>query len=462
MFFLKINKKNLTKYGDRKRSLILNLIQTNEIIEASKMTNNKKRKNKSSNTGKPPLPIKRKLNNEVEDNTSKMEYQKSETTKSTYEECSINNEQNHNKVSFTYGIEKLDKNTTKYQSRDSGPFVVFAKKENIKEISLAKDLNKSGIVNIMNIYKINENLAKIIFKDISNANKVIDKNSILNYEFFIPEMYTTTYGIIRGIENEIEINELKENIKAEVAITSMERLKYFDQKTKTLNETTTIKIGFRSSYLPRRVVLYEGILKEVAFFLPRPMFCTNCVTYGHTKKKCKSKIKRCTICGDDQKLDDQHLCKGNNCRFCLDPHITNSKLCDERKTQIKIKNLMTTKKIAYRDAKKITMERLNTAQNIDSSIVNFPNLSYNTSRINNINKMNNILQKQKDQNSYLTNVLNQIKQKLSTQKPNDVGNDIILMEITAICHEMQETQSYAQVVEENIIETAKNQITIQN
>lgn len=203
-------------------------------------------------------------------------------------------------------------------------------------------------------------------------------------------MYTTTYGVIRGVELEIDIQEIIENIRAEVQITSVERLKTFDTTTKQVKDTTTIKIGFRISYLPRRVILFDGLLKEVNFFLPRPMFCTVCIiNYGHMKKKCRSRIKRCPVCGDD--VDDQnaHSCMGPNCRFCFTNHITNSKDCEERKIQIKIRNTMTIKKTTYRDAKKVVAEKLNL--NIERDVTNFPNLSINTSRLNNLNKMNEVV-----------------------------------------------------------------------
>lgn len=192
---------------------------------------------------------------------------------------------------------------------------------------------------------------KIIFRDRVNANRTFDSELLRKYEFFIPEMYTTTYGVIRNIELEIDITEIMENIRAEVPITKVERLKSFDSTTKVLTDTTTIKIGFRSSFLPRRVVLFDGLLKEVNFFLPHPMYCSDCVNYGHMKKKCRSKVKRCPICGDDI-VNNEHSCLGPNCRFCLNKHITNSKDCDERKVQIKIRNTMTVRKTTYIEKQK--------------------------------------------------------------------------------------------------------------
>lgn len=328
-------------------------------------------------------------------------------------------------------------NQAKYTTRDNGPFVVFAKKDKIKEVTLARDLKNAGIKNLNNIYKINENMAKIVFSDRENANKLINSQSISkDCTFFIPEMYTTAYGVIKNIETEIDLTELQENIRAEVPITSIERLKSFNPTTKTSEDTTIIKIGFRASYLPRRVILYEGLIKEVTFYLPRPMFCTSCVSYGHTKKKCRSRKLRCNVCGEELDNDNQHKCQGQNCRFCLNNHITNSRNCEERLIQIKIRNTMTTRKTTFREAKKLVAERLNIIP-IDTSITNFPNLSINTARINHTNKFNEILRDIKTKHDNLTVILDKIKLNLSNVRSGHPGNDVILMEISNILLEHQ-------------------------
>lgn len=333
----------------------------------------------------------------------------------------------------------------KYSERDNGPFVVFAKQENIKELSLARNLKNAGITNIHNIYRVNESMLKIIFKDKVNANKALDVQQLLGCECFVPEMYTNTYGVIKNIDIEIELEEISDNIKAEVPIISLERIKSYNHTTKTLNDTSFVKIGFRASYLPRRVFLYEGLIKDVTYYLPKPMFCTQCISYGHMKKRCHSRIKRCAVCGEPLEENLDHQCKGQNCRFCLNDHITNSKNCEERKIQIKIRNVMTKKKVTYREAKKLVAEKLNFVPILDTtSTIQFPNLSMNTARINNINKVNDILAKANSHIEYLTSTLDQIKQKLSNMSPSDYSNsgkcanDLILIDIAQILSEDQE------------------------
>lgn len=402
----------------------------------STSTTGGKRKNKSKENKMNKLP---KNADNVELISVKNSLQNDLTSNKSEDEDSSN--YSSTIATVTPVIQKIDpnvKSTIKYSSKDNGPFVVYAKLEKIKEVTLARDLKKVGISNIHNIYKINDNIMKIVFKDKTNANKTIDINSTsnYNYEFYIPEMYTTTYGVIRGVELEIDIQEIIDNIKAEVQITSIERLKTFDVTTKQLKETATIKIGFRASYLPRRIILFDGLIKEVNFFLPRPMFCTSCVNYGHMKKKCRSKIKRCPICGDDISDNDQHTCLGPNCRFCITNHTTNSKDCEERKIQIKIRNTMTIKKTTYRDAKKAVAEKLNL--NFERDVTQFPNLSLNTSRLNNLNKMNDVINGLKSKYESLIKIIDDIKQKLSNVIPNHPGNDQILIDILLIMREHED------------------------
>lgn len=389
--------------------------------------NNNKRKKPGE--GSPTVKMKK-----TEEDNSQANCAAEESNMSEYSSCNDSLKlqlENHKEVNNL---------TNKYSSKDNGPFVVFGKQDRIKVISLAKELKMAGVTNIVNIHKINENLAKIIFTDKFNANKCLDLQNILKCELYIPEMFTTTYGVIRDVENEIPLQEIRDNIKAECVISSVERLKSFDPISRTLSDTTTVKIGFRSTYLPRRVSLFDGILKEVSYYLPRPMFCTDCVSYGHTKKKCRSRIKRCMKCGQETKSDDNHIdiCNESNCRFCLSNHITNSKDCDERKIQIRIRNTMTKKKITYREAKKLVSDNLKLDNTIDMSPTNFPNLSINTARINHINKFNAILKDMKSYNDKLVNLIDQIKQRLSNYNQNHPGNDLILIEISQLLGNNQE------------------------
>lgn len=343
---------------------------------------------------------------------------------------------------YTMNSQANNKKPTKYSEKDNGPFVVFAKQEKIKELSLARSLKKAGIINVHNIYRVNESMLKIIFTDKINANKAIEVQKILECECFVPEMYTNTYGVIKNIDIEIDLEEIKENIRAEVPIISLERIKSFNHSTKTLNDTPFVKIGFRASYLPRRVILYDGLIKEVTFYLPKPMFCTQCISYGHMKKKCHSKIKRCAVCGDSLEENLNHQCKGQNCRFCLNDHITNSKNCEERKVQIKVRNFMTRRKVTYREAKKLVAEKFNIVPIDTTSTIQFPNLSLNTARLNNISKVNEVITKANSQIQHLKATLDQIKQKMSnitsSVSPNHSGNcsnDLILIEIAQLLSE---------------------------
>ena len=293
---------------------------------------------------------------------------------------------------------------------------------------MGREFVKLGVNNYNNIFRINNNLAKIVFHDISSANKLIGLSVHTGYEFYIPEMFTTTYGIIKFIDIDISNDELKNNLKSEYEVINVERIKRFNKNEQKLEDTHLMKIAFRSTSIPNSIVLYGGIRKKVEYYLPKPMFCTDCVSYGHTKKRCRNKIKRCPICGENI-TDNEHSCNGNNCRICLDKHITNSINCEERKIQTEIRNLMTTKKIPYKEAKSKIAKITNSE--INSDLTNFPNLSVNTSRLNHIKKADEIIRSINNEKRKLSSILEQIKNLLSNNcKGHPADNDKILMEIS--------------------------------
>lgn len=394
---------------------------SNEEIDMKNNLGNSKRKLDSPNA----TPIKKR-------STAGIKINDSETSSSSGDEGTSSNTFKSSSMEINIVNQEEIISPAKYTTKDNGPFVVYAKQEKIKETTLARVLKRSGIINIINIYRVNDNILKIMFKDKVNANRTLDCTTLHQYEFFIPEMYTTTYGVIRNVELDIDITELKGEIRAEVPITNIERIKKYDHMTKTLSDTTLIKIAFRSAYLPRKVLLYDGLVKEVNFFLPRPMFCTECVSYGHMKKKCRSKVKRCQVCGEEI-INNEHICQGQNCRFCLEKHVTNSKNCEERNIQIKIRNTMTVKKTTYREAKKIVAEKFNVIP--EKNIETFPNLSLNTARINNLSKLSEIVNDLKSKHDILINLIDSVKQKLSNVHPNHPGNDQILIEISILMQE---------------------------
>lgn len=211
-----------------------------------------------------------------------------------------------------------------------------------------------NIQNIENMYYQGKHKAIIIFKDISNANKVLRNDEIKNvlkYEFKLPEKYIKTIGIIRDIPQELSIEDIKGNLSVDkgVEILEVERIKKFNFENKIEENTNLIKLTFRSSYLPPKVRLYYAFIKT-QFFIPKPLFCVNCLKYGHFKKYCKNP-KKCRVC--TELIEDKHECSNKSkCNLCDESHLTNFKDCKIKKKEIEIKKLMVKQKKSYTEARK--------------------------------------------------------------------------------------------------------------
>lgn len=71
----------------------------------------------------------------------------------------------------------------------------------------------------------------------------------------------------------------------------------------------------------------------------------------------------------------------------------------------------------------------------DRGIENFPNLSINTARINNMSKLSEIVNDLKAKHDTLIKIIDSVKQKLSNVTPNHPGNDRILIDISLLMQE---------------------------
>lgn len=248
-----------------------------------------------------------------------------------------------------------------YSSKDKGPFNVIATKEKLHIVRLGKDLEILNINknNIENIIRLGKNRAKIICKNISDANKILRQENqienLLGYEFSIPENFIKTIGIIRNIPIEITKDELYQNLEVErgIEIMDIERIKKYNFDLKKEEDTEIIKISFRSNYLPPRVKLYYTLIKT-QFFIPKPTFCTKCLNYGHFKKYCQTPkdIFKCRTCSEI--LNETHNCsKIEKCNLCEDKHKTNDRNCIYKKNEIELKKVMIKEKKSYTEARRV-------------------------------------------------------------------------------------------------------------
>lgn len=244
-----------------------------------------------------------------------------------------------------------------YKPSDKQPFYVNVhdKQGDIDPFDLGMKLKQFKIEKIDSIKKISINKVRVTLNDWKNANKMIKLNDFAameKYELFIPSSYVLTEGIVRNIPTYLSIDEIRQNIKSSAVVTDVYRLNYWNFTSKQSLPSTTVKITFRSSKVPDEVYIYY-VATKVATFIPKPLFCQNCLSYGHFKKYCKVTYSLCKTCTGV--THDENISCEKKCKQCPLPdnksHQSYDKSCPEFKRQFKIKETMTVNKITFNEAK---------------------------------------------------------------------------------------------------------------
>ena len=153
-----------------------------------------------------------------------------------------------------------------------------------------------------------------------------------------------TIGIIKGINTDESIEDIREEIEAAYPDTSVDFFK------RDMKITGTIKLIFKDHESYKKAVDDGGIiicgikyLIEQFVFKPRVIRCFTCQAYGHISKNCRAKQAVCGKCckvGHESKDCEAPLTKGPICIHCKGPHFTGSKVCDEfKRVEDKIKSM---------------------------------------------------------------------------------------------------------------------------
>lgn len=281
-------------------------------------------------------------------------------------------------------IHSLDKNSGKetnndkipkfYSPCDRGPFVVFIEStessgNNIgrfNDLKIAKEIFQLKLTNIKKILNKGSNRISVEFDNYKSANEFIVNPYLIKkgYSIYIPTNYITVKGIVRQIHKDISIEELVKSIDSPFQIIDIIRLNRkilkkhdeTDRTTVTYEPTNTILITFKGVNLPRTIAIYN-LIKHVTPYVAPVTQCFQCLLYGHTKKLCKNKNKKCFNCGEEdthsETTPDQKIvysCK-TKCIHCKsDDHRSTYKLCPEFERQRNIKRLIAYENITFYDA----------------------------------------------------------------------------------------------------------------
>ena len=119
-------------------------------------------------------------------------------------------------------------------------------------------------------------------------------------------------------------------------------------KCKNAN-TTPFLLNFSTPQIPQ-VLRIPGETTTVYEYKPRPLFCTNCLEYSHSKNKCENR-NRCRTCAQ---IHGPSQCTGKiSCLHCRGDHKSGDKSCKIEQDQRSICDIQNKQKINWITAKQI-------------------------------------------------------------------------------------------------------------
>lgn len=246
-----------------------------------------------------------------------------------------------------------------YKPTDKQPFYVnvVVKEGEIDPFDLGKKIKQFKIEKVESIKTISKSTASTVcLNDWKNANKLIKINGLAameQYELVIPSCYVYSDGIVRDIPLYITNDEIRMNTRSTAQIIEVNRLNYWNFTLKQSLPSKTVKITFRAPRVPEEVYIHY-VATKVSAFIPRPLYCIKCLSYGHFKKYCDpKKVALCKICTEP--VHDGNSPCIPKCKQCPPPanqkHQSNDRVCPEFQRQHKIKETMTLNKITFKEAK---------------------------------------------------------------------------------------------------------------
>jgi hypothetical protein len=282
--------------------------------------------------------------------------------------------------------QKQKKGAEKYGPEDEGPYTVLMQYIKVDEKTPLYEMRTGRILQGINnklevaIKKIARTRNKLTFKKREEANEILESTKLAkhNLRAYIPEYILITEGVVSNVPPEITETEIKQELEQKYKIKKVEKIKRYDNKTKSFRTTNCVKITFLGKQLPEHVSIYYG-RHQVSHYVYKPKICNTCFRYGHSTTKCNRTEKCCEFCGKTGHAEIN--CKETHtCFYCkLSDHCTTDKrICAEYKKQLKINNLMAAKKLTFNEAAE-EFERINRnyAKAMTYTEADFPKLGEN-------------------------------------------------------------------------------------
>lgn len=265
----------------------------------------------------------------------------------------------------------------KYLRNDRAPFIVIMEKIGMNPIKAGKILYLTKNVEYEDIISIQKNLkVKIICKNFYTANNILNSkiiNTDNEIKTYVPKFCIEAEGLIHDIDLEYSEKEIKENSLSSIPIMNIRRMTRWDFQNKKVIQMDKIIVTFRGQRIPSNIKIY-GASFLVNYFIPNPILCKNCLSYGHSKGRCTQK-KKCINCAQVHDVyDDCTFAPG--CKFCpTQNHKTTDRKCPEYIKQKIIKSYMVRNRLSFKLAKEKYFENNNSNQQFPPLIPNNNNIN---------------------------------------------------------------------------------------
>ena len=151
----------------------------------------------------------------------------------------------------------------------------------------------------------------------------------------------------------IPTEELMEILKPQ-GVTKIERMtRRFEGETIPTNRYI---LDFNKTDLPPLISLTDWHHEIVEQYIPRPMQCTNCRNFGHTKKWCRKETEVCLNCG--QPGHKAASCDNDTCcANCGKDHPANDRNCEVFKFRSEILATQARQHITFQEARETVQRR---------------------------------------------------------------------------------------------------------
>lgn len=252
-----------------------------------------------------------------------------------------------------------------------------------KQMALARFLRDE---NISNIHKIKYKSPYRVFIEFGNkiqAEKLLKNQKLLDLDIRaqFTDQNNISYGIIKGVDLDIDEKELLENLNASCDIISAKRMRRINSDHEWV-ESETIRLSFKSISAPTFISAYGCKFAVEKYVFPVTQ-CSRCWRYGHIKRFCTLNKIICPKCGKEHSNCETHEYK---CPNCKGPHMALNKSCPYFIKEKKIRSVMSEQNVTYKKALEIYLKKENMSK--QNPIIEYQPINVDTIISNDLPQIN--------------------------------------------------------------------------